>query len=63
MNDESALIPIVQKIIDDNPQSVADFKAGKEKAMGFIVGQAMRATKGAANPQVMNKLVRELLSK
>ena len=63
VNDESALIPIVQKIIDDNPQSVADFKAGKEKAMGFIVGQAMRATKGAANPQVMNKLVRELLSK
>ncbi len=63
VNDESALIPIVQKIIDDNPQSVADFKAGKEKAMRFIVGQAMRATKGAANPQVMNKLVRELLSK
>lgn len=63
VNDESALIPIIQKIIDDNPQSVADFKAGKEKAMGFIVGQAMRATKGAANPQVMNKLVRELLSK
>lgn len=63
VNDESALIPVIQKIIDDNPQSVADFKAGKEKAMGFIVGQAMRATKGAANPQVMNKLVRELLSK
>ena len=63
VNDESALIPLIQKIIDDNPQSVADFKAGKEKAMGFIVGQAMRASKGAANPQIINKLVRELLSK
>lgn len=63
VNDEGALIPIIQKILDDNPQSVADFKAGKEKAMGFIVGQAMRASKGAANPQIINKLVRELLSK
>ena len=63
VNDEGALIPIIQKILDDNPQSVADFKAGKEKAMGFIVGQAMRASKGAANPQIINKLVRELMSK
>ncbi len=63
VNDEGALIPIIQKILDENPQSVADFKAGKEKAMGFIVGQAMRASKGAANPQVINKLVRELMSK
>lgn len=63
VNDEGALLPIIQKIIDENPQSVADFKAGKEKAMGFFVGQAMRASKGAANPQIINKLVRELLSK
>ena len=63
VNDESALIPIIQKILDDNPQSVTDFKSGKEKAMGFIVGQVMRASKGAANPQIINKLVRELLNK
>ena len=63
VNDEGALRPIIEKIIQDNPQSVADFKAGKEKAMGFFVGQAMRASKGAANPQIINKLVREILSK
>jgi len=63
VNDESALIEIVKKVIEKNPQSVADFKSGKEKAFGFLVGQAMKETKGKANPQLINKLLREELSR
>ena len=61
VSDESALIPIIQKILNDNPKAVEELKSGKEKAMGFFVGQAMRASKGSANPQLVNKLVKELL--
>ena len=63
VSDESALIPIIQKILNDNPKAVEELKSGKEKAMGFFVGQAMRASKGSANPQLVNKLVKELLKK
>jgi aspartyl-tRNA(Asn)/glutamyl-tRNA(Gln) amidotransferase subunit B len=61
VNDEGALSAIVRKILDTNPQSVADFKSGKEKAFGFLVGQAMREMKGKADPQTINKLLREEL--
>ena len=61
VSDESALIPIIQKILNDNPKAVEELKSGKEKAMGFFVGQAMRSSKGSANPQLVNKLVKELL--
>ena len=63
VSDESALVPIIQRIIDENPKAVAELQAGKEKAMGFFVGQAMRASKGSANPAVIHKLVREMLKK
>ncbi len=63
VNDEGALKEAIEEIIAANPQSVADFKAGKEKAMGFIVGQTMRAMKGKADPAVVNALVRELMSR
>lgn len=63
VNDEGALKAKIEEIIAANPQSVADFKAGKEKAMGFIVGQTMRAMKGKADPAAVNTLVRELLSR
>ncbi len=63
VNDEGALKSTIEGILAANPQSVADFKAGKEKAMGFVVGQTMRAMKGKADPAVVNKLVRELLSR
>ncbi|MCC8059423.1 MAG: Asp-tRNA(Asn)/Glu-tRNA(Gln) amidotransferase subunit GatB [Clostridiales bacterium] len=63
VNDEGALAKTIAEIIAKNPQSAADFKAGKEKAMGFIVGQTMRAMKGKADPALVNKLVREQLSK
>lgn len=63
INDESALLKIVVEIIDNNPQSVADYKGGKDKAIGFLVGQTMRATKGQGNPQLLNKLIKEELDK
>lgn len=63
VNDEGALRTAIEGIIAANPQSVEDFKAGKEKAMGFIVGQTMRAMKGKADPAAVNAIVRELLSR
>ncbi len=63
VSDEGALQKVIQDLLAANPQSVADFKAGKEKAMGFIVGQTMRAMKGKADPAVVNKLVREMMAK
>ncbi|MCX7904514.1 MAG: Asp-tRNA(Asn)/Glu-tRNA(Gln) amidotransferase subunit GatB [Caloramator sp.] len=63
ITDEGAIRDIVNKVLDENPQSVADFKNGKTKAVGFIVGQVMKASKGKANPQMVNKLVEEELLK
>lgn len=61
VSDESAIKVTIEDIIAKNPQSVADYKAGKKKAMGFLVGQTMRATKGKADPAMVNKILRELL--
>ncbi|MBN1623074.1 MAG: Asp-tRNA(Asn)/Glu-tRNA(Gln) amidotransferase subunit GatB [Clostridia bacterium] len=61
VSDESALEEIVEKVIDENPKSVADFLAGKEKAVGFIMGQVMKETKGKANPQMINGIIRKKL--
>ncbi len=63
ISDEGAIKEIVLKIIEANPQSVIDFKAGKDRALGFLVGQAMKETKGKANPQLLNKLFLEELKK
>jgi aspartyl-tRNA(Asn)/glutamyl-tRNA(Gln) amidotransferase subunit B len=56
-NDESEILEVVKRIIIDNPKSVEDFKNGKKRAVGFIVGLVMKETKGKANPQIVNKLV------
>ena len=61
VNDEGALRSTVERVIDENPQSVADYRGGKEKALGFLVGQTMKAMKGKANPGAVNKLLKELL--
>ncbi|MDO4324197.1 MAG: Asp-tRNA(Asn)/Glu-tRNA(Gln) amidotransferase subunit GatB [Lachnospiraceae bacterium] len=61
VNDEGELRSVVEKIIAANPQSVADYKGGKEKALGFLVGQTMKEMKGKANPGAVNKLLKELL--
>ncbi|WP_071458420.1 Asp-tRNA(Asn)/Glu-tRNA(Gln) amidotransferase subunit GatB [Bacillus massilinigeriensis] len=63
ISDEGALLAIINEIIDNNPQSVEDFKGGKEKAKGFLVGQIMKATKGQANPPLVNKLLSQELQK
>jgi len=63
ISDEGELLKIITEIIDANPQSVEDFKGGKDKAKGFLVGQIMKATKGQANPPLVNKLLVEELNK
>ncbi|MEG0073603.1 MAG: Asp-tRNA(Asn)/Glu-tRNA(Gln) amidotransferase subunit GatB [Clostridia bacterium] len=63
ISDESAIKDIVIKIVAANPQSVVDYKAGRDRALGFLVGQIMKETKGKANPQIVNKYVLEELSK
>ena len=60
-NDEEGLRKILEEIVANNPQSVEDYHNGKEKAIGFLVGQAMKATKGKANPGIINKILKELL--
>ncbi len=57
ITDTGALEELVKKVIAANPQSVADYKAGKKKAIGFLVGQIMKETKGRANPGVVNQLL------
>jgi len=61
ISDEGEIAGIVDQVIAENPQVVADFKGGKEKSFGFLVGQVMRRSQGRANPQLVNRLLRERL--
>lgn len=61
ISDTGELEKIIAEIIAANPQSVEDFQAGKKKAIGFLVGQVMKATKGRANPQLVNQLLQKAL--
>ena len=61
VNDEGALRSTIEQIIKDNPQSVEDYRNGKKKAIGFLVGQTMKAMKGKANPGMVNQILMELL--
>ena len=61
VNDEGALKATIEQIISENPQSVADYKGGKKKAIGFLVGQTMKAMKGKADPAGVNKILKEIL--
>ena len=61
ISDSAAIEGQVEEVIKANPQAVADFRAGKETAVKFLVGQVMRATKGRANPQLVNDLLRKKL--
>ncbi len=63
ISDESSILPIIKRIIESNPEQVAAYKGGKDKLFGFFVGQAMKETKGRANPQMLNKLLKDELSK
>ena len=63
ITDENALQEIVNRVVENNPQSVEDYKAGRDRALGFLVGQIMKETKGKANPGIVNKMLLEILSK
>ncbi|MFZ3591162.1 Asp-tRNA(Asn)/Glu-tRNA(Gln) amidotransferase subunit GatB [Bacillus sp. DJP31] len=63
ISDEGTLRKIVTDALDSNPQSIEDFKNGKERAIGFLVGQMMKATKGQANPPLLNKILLEEIGK
>jgi len=61
VNDEGALRKTIEIVIAKNPQSVEDYRNGKEKAIGFLVGQTMKAMKGKADPGAVNQILKELL--
>ena len=61
VNDEGALEEVIREIVKANPQSVADYKGGKQKAIGFLVGQTMKAMKGKADPGTVNKILKQVL--
>ncbi|WP_044482208.1 Asp-tRNA(Asn)/Glu-tRNA(Gln) amidotransferase subunit GatB [Paenibacillus antibioticophila] len=61
ISDEGAILVIVQEVVANNPASVQDYKAGKDKAIGFLVGQVMKQSKGKANPGLVNKLLLDVL--
>lgn len=63
ISDEAAIKEVVIKVLQENPQSVEDYKAGKDRALKFLLGQAMKQTKGKANPQMLNKMFIEELNK
>ena len=63
ISDENSIKEVVIKVLENNKESVESFKAGKTKVLGFLVGQAMKETKGKANPQMLNKMFLEELKK
>lgn len=63
ISDEGAIKPVVEEVLKENPDAVQKYKSGQTKVIGFLVGQVMRKTKGKANPQLVNKILKELLEK
>ena len=62
VKDSGAIEKIVNDVIRENQDKVAEYKSGKDKLFGFFVGQVMKASQGKANPEMVNKLLREKLS-
>ncbi len=63
VNDEGELRSVIEQVLKENPKSVEDYRNGKEKAIGFLVGQTMKAMKGKANPGMVNQILKELLAR
>lgn len=63
MSDSSAILEMVTAVLEANPQSIVDYKNGKDRAVGFLVGQVMKMSKGQANPAMTNKMIVEELKK
>jgi aspartyl-tRNA(Asn)/glutamyl-tRNA(Gln) amidotransferase subunit B len=61
ITDEGEIVRIVEQVMTDNPGPVQDYQDGKKRAMGFLIGQVMKATRGKANPQLVNKILSEKL--
>ena len=59
ISDEGAIVKIVEETLAENPQSIIDYKAGKDRALGFLVGQIMKKSRGKANPETVNNLLKE----
>ena len=62
ISDDTVLMEIIDEVIAQNPDPAANFRAGKEQAMGFLIGQVMRATRGKANPKMAGELLRRALT-
>lgn len=62
ITDEGAIIKAIEEVMAKNPQQLADYRSGKDKLFGFFVGQAMKATQGKANPDALNRLLKEKLA-
>lgn len=63
ISDEGALAKIIENVLAANPNSVEEFRSGKDKVVGFLVGQVMKETKGQANPGLVNKMLKDMMSK
>jgi aspartyl-tRNA(Asn)/glutamyl-tRNA(Gln) amidotransferase subunit B len=62
VTDSAALEAICRKLVDDNPKQAAGYRGGNPKLLGYFVGQAMKATQGKANPELVNEILKKLLS-
>jgi len=60
-SNQDELYQMCNEVIDNNPQSVEDYKNGKDRAIGFIIGQVMKLSKGKANPQMVSKIVLDII--
>jgi aspartyl-tRNA(Asn)/glutamyl-tRNA(Gln) amidotransferase subunit B len=63
LTDSGEIQRVIQGVLEENPKLVEDYRKGKEQLLGFFVGQVMKATRGKANPKLVNELLRESLSK
>ena len=63
ISDDGAIRELVNQVLEANPQSIEDYKNGKGRAVGFLIGQAMKLSKGKANPQAVSKIMNEELAK
>ncbi|MGR3311663.1 MAG: Asp-tRNA(Asn)/Glu-tRNA(Gln) amidotransferase subunit GatB, partial [Candidatus Brocadiales bacterium] len=61
ISDERAIEEVIARVVEGNPNAVADYSSGKKNALGFLVGQVMKETKGKANPKVVNETLKVFL--
>ena len=62
VSDKSEIVNLINSVLQENPQMVNEYRNGKEKLFGFFVGQVMKVSKGKANPQIVNQILKELLN-